>query len=237
MVVGAGAAVAHHRGIAGELDVAPHRQRAAQVAIRRSLHRVGEVRRRPVRVDVREAARQHGAASGGGADGARDVLLDAGIERVEAVPGDGALEGVEDHAEPRRLVAVVRRAQEGGAPVAGGALAVRGVAAGLGWLHRRGDRGRVELPAVVGHEFERARHPRLQRVVGRLEAEHEGRAAAVADAVEGHLLGVEQAAVARVQARLRERPHGAHGRRQIGEAHRRGGAKARHAPAAASRPR
>ena len=116
------------------------------------------------------------------------------VEGVEALPGDRGLERVGQHPERDEHVAQVRRAQERLAPGAG-----RAAARSLGRL--------VPCPAVLART---ARAPRAIRsstgVVGRLEAEHEQRARAVAGARQRRLARVDQPAVGRLQPRLRRRP-------------------------------
>ena len=56
------------------------------------------------------------------------------------------------------------------------------------------------LAAVVAAQLERPRHPGVDRVVGRLEAEHQQRAAVRGGAGQRRLAGVEQPAVRRVEA-------------------------------------
>ena len=70
------------------------------------------------------------------------------------------------------------------------------------------------LAAAHRGKLERARHPRVERVIGGLEAEHEHRGVAAAGAGVRGLERVEQPAVRRVQARLRERAHGSRAARE-----------------------
>ncbi len=63
---------------------------------------------------------------------------------------------------------------------------------------------------MVAHELARLLHRSVDRLAGRLEAEHENRLAIVRCLCERRLLGIEQAAVRRVEARLRERANGLH---------------------------
>ena len=80
---------------------------------------------------------------------------------------------------------------------------------------------------MLAHQLQCPRHPGLQRVVGGFETEHEKGVAAVADAGEHGFQRVQQAAVGRVQARLRERPHAGHALGVVVETNRSRGAKAR----------
>ena len=164
----------------------------------------GVVGRRPVRVDVREAAGE-GAAAALAVHRVADRRADAVVELREAIPRDRGLERLVDEAEPRHRVADVRPAQEGRAPRRG-----RVGAALLG----------LRLPTVLAADLERAGEPGLELVVGRLEAEHEDRARAVAAAGEERLVVVEQPAVARVQAGLGHESGGLRGVLEAREVHR-----------------
>ncbi len=81
--------------------------------------------------------------------------------------------------------------------------------------------------AMVGAAFERAAHPGVERVVARFEGEHHDRGAAVAGAGVVRLLRIEDAAVRRIEAGLRDRPDRARGGEEIGKADGAAGAKAR----------
>ncbi len=125
-----------------------------------------------------------------GPSAAGGALAHLGRERVEAVPRDGGLEGLGEDARRDQVVAQVGGAQEGVAP---GTL---GLAALL-----------ARHAAVVGAQLEGARHPGLDRVARRLEAEHQQGLPVRRGAGEGGFAGVEQAAVGGVEARLGQRPH------------------------------
>ena len=120
-----------------------------------------EVGRGAVGVDVGEAAGH--ACPRRRARARRAARAPRPTNVVEAVPGDRGLEGLGDHARRDQRVAQVGRLEEGVAP---GAL-------GLAALARRGSpaprrRGRA-------HSSSARVHPGVDRVVGRLEAEHEQR--------------------------------------------------------------
>ena len=89
VVVSAGAAVAHHRRIAGQLDVAPHRQGTGHIAGGAGGGCKPELVRRAIGVDLCEAAGHRRRVTGGTADGLAHILEDAVVERIEATPGDG----------------------------------------------------------------------------------------------------------------------------------------------------
>ena len=80
--------------------------------------------------------------------------------------------------------------------------------------------------AVIARQLERTREPRVERMVGGFEAQHEQRAA-FAGAGPGGFVGIDQPAVRRVELRLRQRAHRLGGLQEVGEAHRRAGAEAR----------
>ena len=130
-----------------------------------------------------------------------DRVLGRGLDRVveclEALPGDRGLERVVDHAAQDQPLHRVGHADEGVAPHAGRALAMRVGAA------------RLRRAAVIGAAFARALHPRLDVVVGRLEGQHHDGDRAVGRAGVVGLGRIEDAAVRRIEPGLRDRAHGA----------------------------
>src|SRR4029077_10537511 len=104
----------------------------------------GEIRRRPVRIDMGAAAGHLAGASRGRDGGALGRGLDLVVERLEALPGDRALERIVDDATRDRALAPVGHADERVAPGAGGAVAVRVGAVGV-----------LRLAAMIGTAFER----------------------------------------------------------------------------------
>ncbi len=115
---------------------------------------------------MREAARHLPAA----ADAAERVLGgadDRGVECREAVPGDRGLERLADDTHADQGVAEVGRVEEGAPPGARGAVAIALRAAA------RGARAGGHAAAVVAGAFERAFHPCVERMVGRLERDEE----------------------------------------------------------------
>src|SRR3954447_5406475 len=147
----------------------------------------GEVRRRAVGVDVRQPA---GDAARAALVGHRRLgcLACARDEGGQPLPGDRRLEGVAEDAARDQRVAQVWRLQERVAPGAGAAGAL---------LPRR-------VAAVCPADLERALDPGVERMVGRLEAEHEQRLAGRRRSGEARLARVEQAAVRRPQAGLHD---------------------------------
>ncbi len=119
------------------------------------------------------------------------------MEIVEPVPGDRRLECLVHEPELGERVAQVRAAQERRPPDRGG------VTLGL-----------AGLASMFSADLERARDPRLERVVAGFEPEHEDRVRAIAATRQQRLLVTEQAAVARVQSRLRDASGGLH---RVGE--------------------
>ena len=95
---------------------------------------------------------------------------------------------------PDRALARVRHADEGIAPASGRALAVP--VRGSGW---------VELAAMVGAAFARARHPGLDRMIGGFERQDHDSGFPVARAGVVGLLRVEDAAVRRKKPGLDKR--------------------------------
>ena len=109
---------------------------------------------------------------------------DRGVERVEAVPGDRRLERLRQHAHGHEHVAQVGGAQERVAPAARPRRSpARPLAAPLG----------DASPPCSAHSSSARAIAALDRVVGRLEAEHEQRRRAVAGEREARLLGVDAA--------------------------------------------
>jgi len=150
------AAVGDHRVECGGLDGGPLRTEPARISQRMER----EVGRGAVRIGVCEAARDLSLAAGRLPDGVRGRRLDGVMERFEAIPRDRGLERVVDHAVQDQPLHRVGHADEGVAPHAGRALAMRVRARGL-WR-----------TAVVGAAFERARHPWRDIMIGGLEGQH-----------------------------------------------------------------
>ena len=96
------------------------------------------------------------------------------MELAEPVPGARGLERLDDHAAPDEAVARVGRPHERVAPRADRALpagaTLARLGASVGDLDAVGDR-----PAVVAAQLGGALDPRVDRVIGGLEAEHEKR--------------------------------------------------------------
>ena len=185
----------------------------------------GEVRGGAVGVDVREAAREKASA-------ARrlhrrlDAHAHALVQRLEAVPRARRLERVRHDPEAHEGALQVRRVHEGLAPRLGARVATPLVDAFLRPRRRA---------AVLEGERERAVDPRAHRLVRRLEGEEQHRAAVRRDAVEHRLARIEQAAVGRVQAALRDRPRRARPLEEAREPHARRRAEPR--PRAHAHPR
>ncbi len=76
------------------------------------------------------------------------------------------------------------------------------------------------LASVVGAAFDRPPHPGAERMVRRLEAQHEDEGRPVVAARDPGFLGVEQSAVRRVQTRLGNGARGLRGGEKIPELHR-----------------
>ena len=149
-----------------------------------------EIGRGPVGIDMGEAAGDFALDAGRLENGALGRGLDRVVERFEALPGDRGLERVVDDPGRRQKFARIGHADEGVAPEARGAFAMRVDAAGLGDA------------AVVGATFERALHPGVERMVARFEGEHHDRDRAVGGAGVVGLRGIEDAAVRRDRGRL-----------------------------------
>ena len=132
------------------------------------------------------------------------------VEGLEAVPGDGALEGVVEDAGGGQRLAQIGRLDEGLAP---GALSAGPVVALVG----------LEFAFVVGAAFERAGEPGLDRMVGGFEVQHQEVEGAVARAGDLGLVAVHQAAVRGIEPGLGDRAHGGDRVLEGGEAHRAGG--------------
>src|SRR5262249_58049135 len=128
----------------------------------------GVVGRRPIRIQVREAAGDDALAADA-LDGVARRSDHRLVERREALPGDGGLERLADHAEPDDGVAQVGCVQEGAAPCTrrslACALAVAPRATGI----------RRYLPAVVAGALERPLHPGVESMVGGLEGQEQDR--------------------------------------------------------------
>src|SRR5271167_300806 len=86
--------------------------------------------------------------------------LDRVMERFETVPGDRRLKRIIDDARRREKLTRVRHSDEGVAPQSRGAIAVRVSAARLGDA------------AVIRATFQGSVHPRVERMISRLESEN-----------------------------------------------------------------
>ena len=138
------------------------------------------------------------------------------VERRKAIPRDRGLERLADHPHGRQRIAQIRRVEECLPPCPRGALA----RAGLRPLRLPGA-GRYGA-AVLRRERQGARHPRVERMVGRLEGEQQHRGRAVARPRGGRLPGVEEPAVRGVEAGLRDGARRVGAARELGEGDRRG---------------
>lgn len=121
------------------------------------------------------------------------------VQGVGTVPGAGRFEGLADHAHPRESVAQVGHAQERGAPRAG--RGVIGGATGGATGRGRGPRRRTTVVLRQGDQFG---EPVGDGEVRGLHPEDEYAPAAPGHARERGLARIEQPAVGRVQARLRD---------------------------------
>src|SRR5438477_1686058 len=156
-----------------------------------------EVRRRSIRIYVREAACDHPVATDI-IDRRFGPLHDRSMERLEAVPGDRALERFGQHSSGHHHVAQIRGPEECLAPAADGIPAARGAAAGVP-IARASALGTA---AMLRAALKRGGHPRLDVALRRFEPQHEQSVSAVTGAGDRHLDGVQQPAVRRVQSGL-----------------------------------
>src|SRR5262245_26371429 len=158
MVMGDGAAVAQDRVGRSGLDGGPLLELGATTA--RGHYRV--VGCRPIRVDVREAAR-HLAAATHVTDRVAGDSHHGFVKRGYASPGGGRPEGPAPHAGRDEGVAEIGRIEEGAAPGTGrtlaSALVRRAGAAGIGW----------HPPSVIARALEGACHPGIQAMIRGLE--------------------------------------------------------------------
>ncbi len=139
--------------------------------------------------------------------------FDALVEGGEAIPRDRRLERLREHADRDEHVAHVGGAEERLAPGADGVCP-----AAVGSPRRRRRAARLgHDAAVLGADLERPRERVVDRMVGRLEAEHEQRVAAVAGHRHRRLARVDQAAVGRVEPGLRERAHALRAGGEVGK--------------------
>src|ERR1700677_1089132 len=72
-------------------------------------------------------------------------------------------------------------------------------------------------PAAISHEFDRTRHPGVDRMVGGFEGEHEQALLIGIDAVGSCIVVVDDAQIRRVEAGLRGGAHGPRGGEENGE--------------------
>src|SRR5262249_12394128 len=147
-------------------------------------------------IDVGQAAGDKTGPAGCLPDCRLGRRLDAIVEEFEALPGDRRLEGVGDDRARDDALARKRHADEGVPPpvrrTAGTAL----LAVALGDA------------TMVAAALERAVKPGFERMIGRLEGEYHDGVAAVAGAVLEGLAGIEDAAVRRIEAGLRDSTYG-----------------------------
>ena len=106
------------------------------------------------------------------------------VKGFKALPGNRRLEGIRNYGSPDHAFAGVGHSNKGCAPLLGRSLATRvALARALG------------CAAMIGTTLKRARHPRLEQMVRRLECQnHDGRTA-VAGAGILRLLRIEDAAI------------------------------------------
>ena len=81
--------------------------------------------------------------------------------------------------------------------------------------------------AMILDEFDGPRHPRLDRMVGRFEGEHQERLLVIVDAVNARLLIVDDPKIGRVETGLGDRAHRLRSRKKIGKAEDRAATEAR----------
>ena len=112
-----------------------------------------EIGRGAVGIDMGEAARDLARRAGGLQDGALRRRLDGVVERLEPLPGDRGLERIVDDPGGRQKLARIGHADEGVAPQARRAVAMRVGAARLGDA------------AMIGAAFQRPLHPGVERMV------------------------------------------------------------------------
>ena len=173
-----------------------------------------EVGGRPVRVDVREPAGDV-AGPAGLLHGRGHAVVDVRAEVVEAVPGDGRLEGVEDDAQADERVPEVRRLDERRPPpLLGGLLVALAVAVDrpAGTLAAVGLADGQRLPEVL---------PGRPRLAQRLEPQKEEVVVVGRELEQRGLVAVQQAAVRGGEARLRDLPRGVDRGVELREPHRR----------------
>jgi hypothetical protein len=187
----------------GRLDLLPLGQLVAAPGGRQ--HR--EVRRRAVRIDVREPARDGPVTS----ERLPRAFAYRPDELVEAIPGHCGLERLGEDPGCDEGVAQVGHLKEGVAPgglrVAAPARARRGGVAARPRRAAIGRRPLLRTAAVVLAQLERAGHPWLELVVRRLEAQHQQGASVRRGPGERRLARVQQPAVRRVEAGLRQGAH------------------------------
>ena len=156
----------------------------------------GVVGRGAVRVDVREAAGDLAARRRRAGNGLAGRAHDAGVEGGEAVPRDRGLEGLADHADARRA----RRAGRARRGKPSARRRRRPRAPLRPWCASRRRRAGRRPPWSRG-ALERAAHPRIERMVGRLEGDEQHVLARRCRRRSQRLAGVEQAAVGGMEAR------------------------------------
>ena len=194
MMMGDGAAGRNQRVAGCILDGLPLPEQSA-VTAERVERKIGCG---PVRVDMGEAASDLALHAGRFQDGTLGRGFDTVMKAFEPVPSDGGLERIVDEARRRQKFARIRHTDKSVAPDPCRALAMR--VAGLSLLRRA---------AMVGATLERARHPRVRCMIAGLKAEHHDRNAAVRRTGVESLLRIENAAVRRIEACLRDGTHGA----------------------------
>ena len=196
VVVGDGAAGVDDRVRDRVLDRVVLRREAALLAQADE----GEVGRRPVGIDMGEAAGDNSRPARRLPERPVCRARHIAVEALEPVPGDRGLEGLADDGAGGQHLAHVAALDEGVAP------ARRRVPAAASLLR--------QAAAVIPAAFERARHPGVERVVGALEPQHQHCGRAVARARPAHLVMVQQAQIGGIEPCLRD---GAHSLRPVHE--------------------
>ena len=178
----------------------------------------GEIAARPVGIDVGEAAGDGALAAGHALDRVLGDLGDLLMEVAEALPGHRRLEGRAENPARHGMLAVVRCADELVAPGAGSARAMGVLVIAA---------ARVSHAAMIAADFERPRHPGVERMVGRFEGQHQhGLLVAPRDA--GQCLACfQQAAVGWIEPGLGDLAHRVGAGEEILEAHAGRGAERR----------
>jgi hypothetical protein len=197
VVVGDGAAGVEHRFGCGVLDLGPHRDLGSLPP----LSRPRVVRRRPVGIDVREAAAEQRLVAEHLAQRGRHPLAHDPVELGPSIPRDGGLERVGDQPEAR--LHAVAHADERVAPRADGALAAGGLL-GVG----DPDVVVVDPAAALAGQVDRVRDRIALAELGRLERDDHQRLGAVEGRRPRRLGRVEDAQVRGPQLGLHDAADG-----------------------------